>query len=366
MSLTYPETMEKILLGNLIDEISLNNESNNIKSPISFSKFKLLFENSKTNETSNLNMNNNNISSKNIYSKKEIFSYLSNQKSGIIFQSKIREMSDFEIEKLIEELENSFSECMMDRNGNYFCNDLFKICNSKERILILNEIKDKFIELSLHNYATHPIQKLIECAKSFEEMNLIVSNFNNRNDLLQLALNSNGSFVLQKIIMFIPEEIRSNLNNLIIDDICILAFDMYGVCILKKFIYSIKSKFYLQRVFKNICDNFLKISIDQYGNYLIQYILEIYWNLNDLFILKNSIEKNFHYLASDSFASHICETYIKLMNINEKINFFNLLMKKGIYYQLIKDKFGIFVINKLMNSILMNSNSQIKNYKKTK
>ena len=79
MSLTYPETMEKILLGNLIDEISLNNESNNIKSPISFSKFKLLFENSKINETSNLNMNNNNISSKNIFSKKEIFSYLSNQ-----------------------------------------------------------------------------------------------------------------------------------------------------------------------------------------------------------------------------------------------------------------------------------------------
>ena len=54
------------------------------------------------------------------------------------------------------------------------------------------------------------------------------------------------------------------------------------------------------------------------------------------------------------------------MNINEKINFFNLLMKKGIYYQLIQDKYGIFVINKLMNSILMNSNSQIKNYKKTK
>ena len=355
MSLNEQETMEKILLGNLIDEISLKKSN---------SKFKK--EYSKINESSNVNTNNKNsiTSSKNIFSKKEIFSYLSNQKSGMIFQSKVREMNSFEIEKLIEELKNSFSQCMMDRNGNYLCNDLFKICNSKERIIVLNEIKDNFIELSLHNYATHPIQNLIEFSQSFEEMNLISTFFNNRNDLLKLALNPNGYFVLQKILMFIPEEIRCNLNNLIIDDLCILAFDMYGVCILKKFIFFIKSKFYLQRIFKSIYDNILKISFDQYGNYLIQYILEIFWSFNDIFFIKKSIENYFHLFASNSFASHICETYIKLMNIFEKQYFLNLLMKKGIYNQLIKDKYGVFIINKLMNSIALNTNSHIKNYKK--
>ena len=202
MSLNEQETMEKILLGNLIDEISLIDELNDKKSNSKFKK-----EYSKINESSNVNTNNKNsiTSSKNIFSKKEIFSYLSNQKSGMIFQSKVREMNSFEIEKLIEELKNSFSQCMMDRNGNYLCNDLFKICNSKERIIVLNEIKDNFIELSLHNYATHPIQNLIEFSQSFEEMNLISTFFNNRNDLLKLALNPNGYFVLQKILMFIPE-----------------------------------------------------------------------------------------------------------------------------------------------------------------
>ena len=361
MSLNEQETMEKILLGNLIDEISLIDELNDKKSNSKFKK-----EYSKINESSNVNTNNKNsiTSSKNIFSKKEIFSYLSNQKSGMIFQSKVREMNSFEIEKLIEELKNSFSQCMMDRNGNYLCNDLFKICNSKERIIVLNEIKDNFIELSLHNYATHPIQNLIEFSQSFEEMNLISTFFNIRNDLLKLALNPNGYFVLQKILMFIPEEIRCNLNNLIIDDLCILAFDMYGVCILKKFIFFIKSKFYLQRIFKSIYDNILKISFDQYGNYLIQYILEIFWSFNDIFFIKKSIENYFHLFASDSFASHICETYIKLMNIFEKQYFLNLLMKKGIYNQLIKDKYGIFIINKLMNSIALNTNYHIKNYKK--
>ena len=105
MSLNDQETIEKILLGNLIDEISLIDELNDKKSNSKFKK-----EYSKIKESSNVNTNNKNsiTSSKNIFSKKEIFSYLSNQKSGMIFQSKVREMNSFEIEKLIEELKNSF------------------------------------------------------------------------------------------------------------------------------------------------------------------------------------------------------------------------------------------------------------------
>jgi hypothetical protein len=361
MSLNEQETMEKILLGNLIDEISLIDDLNDKKANSKFKK-----ENSKINESSNLNTNNKTsiTSSKNIFSKKEIFSYLSNQKSGMIFQSKVREMNSFEIEKLIEELKNSFSQCMMDRNGNYLCNDLFKICNSEERIIVLKEIKINFIELSLHQYATHPIQKLIEYAKTFEEMNIISSSFKDRNDLLKISLNPNGSFVLQKIITFIPQEIRNNINNLIIDDITILALDMYGVCILKKFIFFTNSNFNLQRIFKNICNNFLKISVDQYGNYLIQYVLEIYWNISQINIIKQNIENYFQILATDSFASHICETYIKLLNFYEKQNFCCFLMNNGVYNQLIKDKYGVFIINKLVNSIALNANSCVKNYKK--
>ena len=367
MSLNYLQTMEKILLGNIINDISTRNKSNNslIDSQLSFEKFKILFQNSnQISEISNQNINKNTItSSKNFFSKKEIFSALSNQKSGLIFQSKVREMNSFEIKKLIEELKDSFSECMMDRNGNYLCNDLFKICNSDERIIVLKEINNNFIELSLHQYATHPIQKLIEYAKTYEEMNLISSSFKDKNDLLKISLNPNGSFVLQKILTFIPQEIRNNINNLIIDDITILALDMYGVCILKKFIYFTNNIFNLQRIFKNICNNFLKISVDQYGNYLIQYILEIYWNINQINNIKKNIEKYFEILATDSFASHICETYIKLLNCYEKQKFCDFLMNKGIYNQLIKDKYGVFVVNKLMNSIVLNT-FQMKNYKK--
>ena len=38
-------------------------------------------------------------------------------------------------------------------------------------------------------------------------------------------------------------------------------------------------------------------------------------------------------------------------------------MNKGIYNQLIKDKYGVFVVNKLMNSIVLNT-FQMKNCKK--
>ena len=46
-------------------------------------------------------------------------------------------------------------------SSNYFCTDLFKVCEQNQRIIILGELSQFLSEDCVDNFATHPIQALI-------------------------------------------------------------------------------------------------------------------------------------------------------------------------------------------------------------
>ena len=84
------------------------------------------------------------------------------------------------------------------------------VCVPNNILVHCGEIYSKFDELSIHEYATHPIQTLIELAHTEEEIALITSSLSTNTKILKVSLNPNGSYVIQKIISNIPEEKRQN------------------------------------------------------------------------------------------------------------------------------------------------------------
>ena len=74
------------------------------------------------------------------------------------------------------------------------------------------------------------------------EYKLILIIFNDFNNILMSSLNQNGSFVVQKLIAHIPEQLRKKFNSIFVKLICILSRDMYGVCTIKKYIGYTKNE----------------------------------------------------------------------------------------------------------------------------
>lgn len=164
-----------------------------------------------------------------------------------------------------------------------------------------------------------------------------------------MSKNPNGSYVIHKIITSIPEKGRLSFNKVFIDTIVILSLDMYGVCIIKNYLTQSTSNLHL--AISIITSNFLLIAENQYGNYLIQYLIELYWNRNELILpIKQMIVNCFAILATNSFASHITEKYINMLNRIEKQMLLSLLIETGCSTILFNDKFGMYVMNKLTNS----------------
>ena len=252
--------------------------------------------------------------------KKAIMAYLNNQQTTIILQKILMESSNETIESIVEELKGEFRNIISDKNGNYFCNDLFKKCGQKERIKILEELSPYLSDDCINHFAAYPIQTLINFSSSEIEYQLILFSFNDYNKLFFASLDSYGNYVIQKIITKIPEHLRKGFNIIFSSFINFISRKKYGIITVKKFLDYTKDKDIISRILILVKNDFISFARDEYGNYLIQFLLEKWANLSEGNEIKKLVLQNFNVMCQQKYSSFICELIIKLLSKEEKIN----------------------------------------------
>jgi len=302
---------------------------------------------------------------------KAILNSLNDQKTTIILQKILIESDNEQIKNIVEELRGKYRQLILDKNGNFFCKDLFKICDQKERIEILKELSSTLSEDCCNNYGTHPIQTLVEFSSCEEEYKLILCSFDDYNKLLFATVDPNGAYVIQKIITRIPERFRGDFNFIFSSFICFVCKQKYGIVTVKKFIEYTKSEAITQQILNLIKLNFMNFALDKYGNYLIQYLLEKWTNFPEGKEIKDLIFMNFNEMCKSKYSSFVCELFVKMLNNDEKNQIVKTLdlneIKTSNNPHAIKilKNLGIFINNDTNNNKLplslnnnMNNNSQ--------
>ena len=298
-----------------------------------------------------------------IYDISSLLDSFNNQKTTIILQKSLQGMNKDVLDGIIHEMKGFFRMIIKDKNGNYFCSDLFKVCNKEQRINILKEISNYLSDDCINEFGTHPIQTLMELAECEEEYNLLLNSFYDYNKILKATSNQNGTYVIQKLIVHIPEKYRINFNLIFLKLICILAVDMYGVCTVIKFIDHTKNEIIEKQLLNIILSNFVNIAENQYGNYLIQNILKQWWdNDNGKFLKKICMEK-FHKLARNHYSSYVCDVFLKLSNLEDKKLLMTMLINCKTIGLFNKNNCGKIIMNKLMNGLKQQNLSNNNNIK---
>ena len=300
----------------------------------------------------------------NLFSKNNILTAFNSQKSTKILQKCLSGASKEIIDKILEELSGNFRTIIRNKNGNYFCTDLLKVCNKEQRLKILKELSPTISQDCTNEFGTHPIQKIIELSSKEEEFKLLLCSFNNMDNILMASLNQNGAFVIQKLIVHIPEKFRMDFNFIFVKFVSILSRDMYGVCTVKKFIGYTQNELIVKQILNSILSNFVDISGSQYGNYLIQYLLEKWWKTEEGVYLKKLIISKFQTLASNHYSSFVCDLFLKLSSTEEKRNFINSFKDYKTVRNIKQNKDKIpFYLNKITNDLDGNKEKNDKNDK---
>ena len=279
-----------------------------------------------------------------------LYQYITTQKGSKDFQEFLKTINEIEVEILIFKLKIYFSDIIMNKYGNYFCKQLFLICLPSQRIQILDSIKERFIEISNSVYGTYPLQHLIEIINLPEEKKLVLS-YILGNELL-LALDTKGTYILQKFISSTKEEERVELNNNLLSLIDKLIVDQFGVCVLIQLAKYSKDQTILQKIADFVTKGGPLTYIQHpYANYIVQILLSKTSDMPFCKEIIDTIVQNYLSLSMQKFTSNIVEKCLKFGSDETVQKIFNSIINEEKLESLLNNNYGNYVLEKLISRL---------------
>ena len=287
----------------------------------------------------------------------QVYNYLCLQK-GVKEMQKILSSSSKECHSiLINTLGSSISIVMMDLYGNYFIQDFVKNLNTNQILLILENISNSFVTISKNQYGTYSIQALLDQIKTSSHEKIVIDSIVGSE--IEMAIDSNATHVLQKIIMIVNEKNRPSINEIIYKNIEKLCCDQNGICLVKKFITQIHLQENLKKMITLFSKCCLTISENPFGNYAIQFIIE---ELNPIIVkpIIAILVSHIVFISTQKYSSNIAEKLISLSSFDELIRISSLLLSQKNVLNVMKNKYGRYVLKKLIMRMSKEQKERIK------
>ncbi|KAH0906883.1 hypothetical protein HID58_038710 [Brassica napus] len=242
---------------------------------------------------------------------------------GCRFLQKLMEERSFlDVMVIFRGLINHVIELGMDQFGNFLIQKLILISNEEQRTKILINLTSTpalLIEISLHNYGTRVVQKLIETVRTKTEINLVT---------LALKPGLLSLFILEGATRF-----------------CVtIATHKHGCCVLQHCVkYSVGAE--RENLIAEIARNSLHLAQDPFGNYVVQYIIEQnLGGVNVMFELKGNYVK----LATQKFSSHVVEKCL-IHYPESRSQIVRELVSVPNFERLLQDPFANYVIQSALS-----------------
>ena len=119
---------------------------------------------------------------------------------------------------------------------------------------------------------------------------------------------------------------------------------------------------YIYFLLISFINNMEYISKNQFGNYAIQILIDkIYSYENIFFVLEKHIFVNFIGLSIDRYGSRVIEKYIDKIKKTQKRKILSYLLDKGYIFHILVNKYGKYVISKLLHGFNSENRKNILN-----
>ena len=276
-----------------------------------------------------------------------LINYLCTSKGIMEIEKKlIKSSKDYKLYLIICLNKEGLSKIMKNTYGNYFFQQLIKDCEKDLISLIINYISDTFVNISKDYSGTFSLQALLDEVSSFEDEQKILNYIKYHE--LEMAYDKCATHVLQKLILLFPDTHRIELNKIILNNLKELCIDPNGICLVKNFIRSNTLANDKKRLNQEFVKNLVYLAVNPFGNYGIQFLIEN-WDKDSLIDIKNKVVENIFKLSLEQFSSNVVEKAIELFNEEYREKIIRKLCFEGNITNLLKSKFGRFVLYKAIN-----------------
>jgi len=272
----------------------------------------------------------------------KIYSVSKDQQGCRFLQKKLEEEDAKTTQIIFTEVYPHINELMIDPFGNYLCQKLLEYCNNDQRYAIVDKVAPDLVSISKNMHGTRAVQKMIECLSSPPQINLVKKALGS--SVVDLIKDLNGNHVIQRCLHRLSTEDKQFIYDAVTTgDNCVqVATHRHGCCVLQRCIDHASEGQKVQ-IIEEITKNALVLVQDAYGNYVVQYVLDLpFPHLVE--ILARSFVNHVSQLSTQKFSSNVIEKCLGVAKVETRDAMIRTLLNDGQLASLLQDPFGNYVV----------------------
>ena len=249
-----------------------------------------------------------------------------------------------------------WGEAMVDPFGNYLFQKMLEKVTPEERVMLIKNVSTRLVNASLNLHGTRSVQKVVELCAEDEKEGHGAGLEENASSVLtaalapaaaRLCIDSHGNHVIQRILL----RLGTKYSKFVFDAVAVSVGDVarhrHGCCVIQRCLDSppSESRAYLVRC---IVDRSLDLMQDAYGNYVVQYVLDVCCD-EDVHAVCESVVGRVNLLAIQKFSSNVMEKCLERCSDRVKEAYLLEMSDSERVRELMMDPFGNYVIQRALS-----------------
>ncbi|KAF9916518.1 mRNA binding protein puf3 [Lobosporangium transversale] len=279
-----------------------------------------------------------------------VVEFSSDQHGSRFIQQKLETASDEEKQMVFEEIMPHALQLMTDVFGNYVIQKFFEHGQQDQKTALAKQMEGHVLSLALQMYGCRVVQKGLEHVHT-EQQAVLVKELDE--NVLRCVKDQNGNHVIQKAIECVPAEHIQFIINSFTGQVFSLATHPYGCRVIQRmFEHCADTKTPLMDELHKYIPNLVQ---DQYGNYVIQHILER-GKPSEKALVVSKIFGQVLQLSKHKFASNVVEKCVAYGSKSDRQKLIEEVITTkpdgtSPLVLMMKDQFANYVVQKMLDVV---------------
>ncbi|XP_004507166.1 pumilio homolog 2-like [Cicer arietinum] len=239
---------------------------------------------------------------------------------------------------------------MTDVFGNYVVQKFFEHGLELQRRELANKLIGHVLTLSLQMYGCRVIQKAIEVVDLDQKIEMVQELDGN---IMRCVRDQNGNHVIQKCIECVPEDAIDFIISTFFDQVVTLSTHPYGCRVIQRVLEHCENPTTQQKVMDEILGTVSMLAQDQYGNYVVQHVLE-HGKPHERSTIIKELAGKIVQMSQQKFASNVVEKCLTFSGPSERQILVNEMLgttdENEPLQAMMKDQFANYVVQKVLET----------------
>ena len=251
-----------------------------------------------------------------------------------------------------------WGEAMVDPFGNYLFQKILEKVTPDERVMLVKSVSSRLVNASLNLHGTRSVQKVVELCAQDEDNGVLTQNNDGQSscDILmealtpaaaRLCIDSHGNHVIQRIILKLGPKYSEFVFDAVATSVGDVARHRHGCCVIQRCLDSPPSDARSNLV-RRIVEKSLELMQDAYGNYVVQYVLDVCSD-EDVQAVCESVVGKVNLLAIQKFSSNVMEKCLERCSERVKEKYMDEMSDPERVRELMMDPFGNYVVQRALS-----------------